>query len=832
LAELSGNSLGFFNRSGGPDGAVFALAFSPGTFGNNLLIVGGDFLNFGTSARARLAGVQLSFTPSDPLDMGFNIVADGRVRTIAVHSGRLLIGGDFMTVNGQFRSRLARIKSVTGNSFSPSTYWDLDTTFNPTGGANAPIHDLSVTSDGKAVVVGEFTTFAGTSISSVARLYGDAGSLPPGIPTNLAAKALSASQILFTFNLVSHASSYRIERSLNGLDGWAPLASQGTTSLLDSGLTPGTAYFYRVKATNSNGDGAFSAAVSATTEASVWTGAGSLDPNAIGTGAGSNITAVAIQPDGRVIIGGSFSAVHGVARRFIARLMPDWSVDPSFDPGTGPNSSVTGVESQADGKLIIAGYFSSVAGTPRSYLARLNADGSLDTSFGDPKLSTRPFAIGIQTDGRVLFGGSFLKVNGVSRSYLARLNSDGSLDSSFTAQITDGVETVSLQRDGRIVVGGWFSSGGGRYVARLLSNGDLDPSFAPPSVYSTVEQVAALNTGKILVSGYFTEINGVTRNRIARLNNDGTLDLSFNPGTGPNAHVSLMAPQPDGKVVIAGSFTDVAGVVRRNLARLNADGTLDTTFQPGAGTTESIEALAVAPDTRVVIGGSFTSFGVGTPTRVARLLGDGWSSPPATPTGLVVTGQSTSSVLVSWSDLPAEQAWTLERSANGSDGWMAIAQLPWDITSFTDRIAAPNTTVHYRLRASNGAGESPFSTNANGRSFTLFEQWKSDRQITLATLDTSDGDGDGVPLLVEYGLGLDPAAASASELPVYQVVDDTLAMSYRKHRSDVNYVVEASSDNATWSVLGVHQGSGPFPIAWKLIGDAPQMFLRLRLDRQ
>jgi uncharacterized delta-60 repeat protein len=179
--------------------------------------------------------------------------------------------------------------------------------------------------------------------------------------------------------------------------------------------------------------------------------------------------------------------------------------------------------------------------------------------------------------------------------------------------------------------------GGPSSIANGQGAGSLDTNFNPglvrsgyrPYVFSVVVQP----DGKIVIGGIFTAINGVARNGIARLNADGSLDSSFDPGTGaegsPNAagNVSAMVVQPDGKIVIGGFFTAINGVKRQNIARLNADGSLDASFDPGTGVEGGqVSTMAVQPDGKIVIGGDFTAFNGGARNSIVRLNGD----PPPT----------------------------------------------------------------------------------------------------------------------------------------------------------------------------------------------------------
>src|SRR5204862_3149330 len=114
--------------------------------------------------------------------------------------------------------------------------------------------------------------------------------------------------------------------------------------------------------------------------------------------------------------------------------------------------------------------------------------------------------------------------------------------------------------------------------------------------------------GKILIGGIFSTFNGSARNRIARLNSNGTLDTGFNPGTGTNNFVYTMALQPDGRIVIAGNFTNYNGTTRYRIARINSDGTLDTSFDGGTEANGDISAVRLQPDGRILMAGDFTSY--------------------------------------------------------------------------------------------------------------------------------------------------------------------------------------------------------------------------------
>ena len=187
-----------------------------------------------------------------------------------------------------------------------------------------------------------------------------------------------------------------------------------------------------------------------------------------------------------------------------------------------------------------------VDGTNRANLARLNANGTLDLSFNTssgPNNTVR--AIAIQADGKILIGGDFTDVNGQPRTRLARLAPDGTLDATFAPVVNGPVYSIALQVDGKIVVGGAFQTISGstrRYVARLTASGSVDSQFdtgAGPN--NPVNSVAVDDSGKIVLGGLFTSISGSSRSYVGRLNGNGSIDRSFDPGPGANANVNSVA---------------------------------------------------------------------------------------------------------------------------------------------------------------------------------------------------------------------------------------------------------------------------------------------------
>ncbi|UOQ64625.1 delta-60 repeat domain-containing protein [Hymenobacter volaticus] len=362
----------------------------------------------------------------------------------------------------------------------------------------------------------------------------------------------------------------------------------------------------------------------------------------VGTGfndSNEGVRAVIVQPDGKVLAGGYFATYNGVPRNRLVRLNTDGSLDPSFQTGTGFVDGVISLALQPDGKVLVGGFFTSYNGTRRNRIARLNADGSLDPTFdaGTRIGNGGVLSLALQPDGKVLLGGFFNDNNGTSPTpnSIVRLNADGTLDPSFSIGrgFNNGVRAVALQPDGKVLVGGFFTSYNGnacKRVARINPDGSFDASFKTgidAAVYALTVQPT---DGKVLVGGTFTSYNGSPRNRIARLNPDGNLDTSFDAGF--DDEVYDLAVQPDGKVLVGGTFTAFKGDSTKRMARLNPDGSRDATFRMGTGfnTGKSlgnyalgVYDVALQPDGKILAGGNFSTYNRAPRNHIARLEADG-----------------------------------------------------------------------------------------------------------------------------------------------------------------------------------------------------------------
>ena len=383
-----------------------------------------------------------------------------------------------------------------------------------------------------------------------------------------------------------------------------------------------------------------------------------------------------MQADGKILIIGRPSATENRFTSNIERLNDDGTTDFSFNSPTGSSDVIYASIFQPDGKLIIGGV-GQYNGLMNKKLARANTDGSADFSFGiqyphclnELNISNHIQSLALQSDGKVLFG-----IVTTSSFPIFRLNSDGTQDLSFNignvfdhmsgtiylnailpypdgtiyigGRISGGLKKLSnngtnvpiffgidvanngsvncikLQTDGKLIITGLFSGGN---IRRISPNGPgiHDTSFnSGTGTNGPIKATELQSDGKVIIGGLFTSYNGTAVNRIARLHPNGSIDPTFNVGTGANDEVSAIVIQQDGKIVIAGKFTLFNGLSYNRIVRLNINGSIDSTFNIGIGANNYISSLSLQQNGGIIIAGNFTSYnGIGR-NRIARINGD------------------------------------------------------------------------------------------------------------------------------------------------------------------------------------------------------------------
>lgn len=311
--------------------------------------------------------------------------------------------------------------------------------------------------------------------------------------------------------------------------------------------------------------------------------------------------------------------------------------------GIGANDTVYGVGVLPNGKIVLGGSFTHINGAPRPRFAILNSNGTLDPYFyNNPNNTIR--AVVIQPDTKVLIGGDFTTVYGGSKPYLARvISTHGTTDSLTVSNLNSSVYAIALQPDGKILIGGSFSLPKPG-IARLNSDGTVDTTFNPGTgtdngiVYAIAVNtiLGSPNYGKVYIGGNFYKYNSVDRARIARLNSNGTLDTTFSAPT-PNHNVYSVAVQyVDGeeKILMGGAFTGDSFITSHRFARMYASGAVDHAFDFTFNQVDGdVRAITIQSDGNILIGGAFTQVGTYSRRGVARLYANGGVDPNWDPCG-------------------------------------------------------------------------------------------------------------------------------------------------------------------------------------------------------
>ena len=535
-----------------------------------VLFVGGNFTAYSGISNNRIVRLNTdgSYDTSFVIGNGFNVV----VRESLIQSdGKIIVGGDFTTYSGISSNNIARL----------NTNGSYDTSYIVGTGFNGAIVTSSIQSDQKIIFGGQFTTYQGTTRNRIARLNTNG----------------------------SYDTSFVIGTGFDGVVNTSPIQSDGKIVL--------GGQFTTYQGTTRNGIARLNTD-------------GSYDTSfIIGTGFNGAIFSSLIQSDGKIIVSGAFSTYSGISSNNIVRLNTNGSYDTSFVVGTGFQSNVNTLALQSDGKIIAGGDFISYSGISRNRIVRLNTDGSYDTSFVigtgfNGTVSTSS----IQSDGKIIVGGTFTSYSGISNNRIARLNTNGSYDSTFNSGTNNLVNSFSIQPDGKTIVGGDFTSyqSNVNRVISLYENGNIRQSFNIGIGFNDIVRTSLIQSdGKIIVGGDFTSYQGTSMNKIVRLNTDGSLDTSFVIGTGfdINSSVDDSIIQSDGKIILCGSFSAYSGVTRRGIVRLNTNGSYDTSFIIGTGFAGSVNTSSIQSDGKIIVGGSFISYSGISSNRIARINTDG-----------------------------------------------------------------------------------------------------------------------------------------------------------------------------------------------------------------
>ena len=327
------------------------------------------------------------------------------------------------------------------------------------------------------------------------------------------------------------------------------------------------------------------------------------------------INTASLQSDEKIIIGGHFFEVNGIVANNIARLHTNGTVDDSFNQHRGCNGTVLTTAIQSNERIIIAGSFSRYNSSSVNSIARIRKNGHFDFSFNpgtgaNGKINT----VAIQSNGKILVGGKFTSFNGNECHNIARLNSNGSFDGSFTAQTDGEVRKIKIDSDSRIVLGGDFknvNSSTASGIARLHPSGNMDVTFHSPlafpdkgGVYDFVFAADQLYTAVI----YKNFLGYTSGTDLIRLDDNGDEDVSFSIPTDKAYEIHTVALANNGKPIAGGLADDPNSSLKGLLIQFNSDGTIDPSFDYYGLTynlTNCVRAIQVLGNDKQIIGGDF-----------------------------------------------------------------------------------------------------------------------------------------------------------------------------------------------------------------------------------
>jgi hypothetical protein len=504
-------------------------------------------------------------------DMSFPLVEGAVHAAVADGAGGYYIGGDFTRVGGLTRNGIAHILSDGS----------VDPAFDPN--ANNSVLTLAV-SGATVYAGGTFTSIGGQTRNNIAAL-----------------------------------------NSANGLaTAFDPNANKEVDALVVSGSTVYVGGWF-----TSIGGQARNAIAALSAGSGLATG---WDPHAINSLGNANVSALAVSGS-TVYAGGWFTSIGGQTRNYIAALSASSGLATAWNPNAGGGTSIgSGVVTLAvSGSTVYAsGFFTSIGGQNRNWVAALNAGSGLATAWNPNADGTvRAFAVSGAT---VYAGGNFTSIGGQNRNGIAALNASSGAATTWDPNANGGygnnasVNAVVVSGS-TVYVGGAFTSIGGvdrNGIAALDATGAA-MAWNPDAIWGDWQgsiNALALSGSTLYVGGDFDHIGGQPRSNIAALDVGTGLATAWNPGTGATTfYATVYALAVSGSTVYAsGDFTSIGGQSRNRIAALNVDTGLATAWDPNpnGGSGGSVRTLAVSGST-VYAGGWFTSIGGQTRNNIAAL---------------------------------------------------------------------------------------------------------------------------------------------------------------------------------------------------------------------
>ena len=600
------------------------------------------------------------YLPDGSQDPSFELTTNpnGNVQALALHDdGTLWTGGSFTTFNGTAVNYVARLNGdpiplALTSQPAPLTITDpgTDVTLSASAVGTTAISyqwflDGTPLADGPGISGSQGATLSLTGVDDEdagdyrVEVTNEAGTLASDTATVVVLGAPEIVSLSEGADLLEGGTlSLEVEAfgaatlAYQWFRDGTPLPGQTAATLTIAPVSESDAGSYTVEA--SNGIGSIT---SDPVPVTVAPNAAALAPGFTPpTVTGGVVTQVLPLPGGRVLVGGSFSSISDGSSTSGARLAvvdEGGAVVPVA--GLSADGAIEGLRLQSDGRILLAGGFSTINGSPRAKLARLETDLSLDETFAPTGLGSIFGArdLAEESGGTLIAVGDFFDFGGEpGTAYAVRLNQDGSYNDSFTSGADNRIYRVFPQSDGDLVFAGWFgnwASSGEGYIVRTDSSGTLDSGTDYAVSFFNVGDALQLSNGDLLAANAFT-------NGIVRLAPDGSAVTPF-PSTGGFSGLGrAFAETPSGELLIGGDITFAADQPAGRLVRLDADGNRDPDFDTGSGFDSSVHDVAVSESGRIWVGGGFSTYNGIPATNLVLLKGDAGS--PADPFDAFVSG--------------------------------------------------------------------------------------------------------------------------------------------------------------------------------------------------
>jgi uncharacterized delta-60 repeat protein len=537
--------------------------------------------------------------------------------------------------------------SLTAKAQTPAPLSAADLKLYTNGTVNASVR----LADGSVVFGGRFSQVNGIARSNLARANAD-GSLDlnwnPGTDHTVKSLATDSKGNLYvggTFTKIGDVHRYNLAR--------ISATGTGAVDANWAGQFP-CSNFYTL-AVDGNGD--VYAVGLYCSDNSLLKYSGSTGAVVAGWPLSGYATAMAVDSENNVYIGGPFNRIGGVGVKYLAKISgATGTVDATWSPSPIRTVNIPRIYSLAlDGKggLFVGGSFTSIGGQTRSNIAKLSTagTGSADATW-NPSANDSVNALAIDSNGHVIAGGTFTSIGGQSDTALARLSATdtGNADTSWHVA-TPGlsgniVYTIAPNKDGSVYVGGFFSmiADHERHsFAKVAADGSLATPLDTITPTGVVNAIAIQPNGGVIIGGYFSGSRDAVRSNVLRLKPEGGIDLTWNPTTDAPGKLGVEALAVDsaGNVYLGGEFSRAGGLPRSGVAKVSANGQVDKNWggsssSIGTATVDQwlygVEALAVSPiDNSVILGGDFSAVGGQARSGIAKISATGVLDPSWNP---------------------------------------------------------------------------------------------------------------------------------------------------------------------------------------------------------